>query len=394
MQRLAVVVLAVGTLCVVLVDVVLIALPRTTTLPDVYGLRGMGAFAGVVFSGLGAAIALRQPRNSVGWIFLVSGVFSPLLEAAGEYASYALLEREATLPGAAWAVWLTELAFSLSVAPLVTYVLLVFPDGRLPSARWRPAAWYAVSALVVWTAAATLAFTSVGYGLSLPNPVWFGLGISLDQSGRQTARAILLAPAVILSGAAFVQRFRTSQGVERQQLKWVAYAATIVVISVVLLPVASPGQKQLEIVKQLAVMTVPVASAIAILRYHLYDIDALIKRTLVYGSLSATLAVLYVSAIVLSQQLLRGFTGGSDISVAASTLLVVALFQPIRTRVQDFVDRRFYRSRYDAARTIDAFSGRLRGDVDLDSVRADLIGVVHDTIHPAHASVWLRATRR
>jgi hypothetical protein len=394
MPRLAVVGFAIATVCVVLADLVLITLPRTSALPDVYGLRGMGALTGVVFGGLGSAIALRQPRNSVGWIFLVSGMFAPLLEAAGEYASYALMEREAALPGAAWAVWLTELAFSLSVAPLVTYVLLVFPDGRLPSARWWPAAWYTVSALVAWTAAATLAFTSVGYGLSLPNPVSFGLGISLDQSGRQTVRVILLAPAVILSGAAFVQRFRRSRGVERQQLKWVAYAAAIVVVSIALLPVASPGQKQLEVVKQLAVMTVPVASAIAILRYHLYDIDLLIKRTLVYGSLSATLAVLYVLAIVLSQQLLRGLTAGSDISVAASTLLVVALFQPIRTRVQDFVDRRFYRSRYDAARTIDAFSVRLRGDVDLDSVSADLIGVVHNTIHPAHASVWLRATRR
>jgi hypothetical protein len=190
-----------------------------------------------------------------------------------------------------------------------------------------------------------------------------------------------------------VQRFRRSRGVERTQLKWVAYAAAIVVAGVILVMPFSFGRKPLEIVQQLVSLAVPVAAGIAILRYRLFDIDVLIKRTLIYGSISAVLALVYVVSVLLSQQLLRGFTGGSDIAVAGSTLLVVALFQPIRSRVQEFVDRRFYRGRYDAARTIDAFSVRLRGDVDLDSVRADLIGVVHDTIHPAHASVWLRRPR-
>jgi hypothetical protein len=142
------------------------------------------------------------------------------------------------------------------------------------------------------------------------------------------------------------------------------------------------------------VFFVPLSAAIAILRYRLYDIDVVIERTLVYGAVSATLGATYIATVVLLQGLLRPVTGGNEFAVAISTLLVVALFQPIRNRAQHAVDRRFYRARYDAARTIDAFAVRLRGDVELDSVRADLIAVIPDTIHPAHASVWLRGGRR
>ena len=391
-RRTAVLLLGTAAFLIVVADAVLVAMPRTTALPEVFGLRGMGALWGVVVTSLGGAIALRQPRNSVGWIFLLSGLFAPLLEAANEYAFYALVERSGTLPGGEWAVWLTQLSLPVAFFPMLTYLLLVFPNGQLPSARWRPVVWYTVSVIIAWTAAATLVFTPIGYALRLPNPVSLGFAIVLDLTGQSLVAAILVGPAAILCAAALVYRFRGSQGVERQQLKWVAYAAVIVVVGIFLLPVSS-GSKPLEIAKQLALLVVPLAAGIAILRYRLYDIDLLIKRTLVYGSLTAVLGLVYVASVLLSQQLLRWFTGGSDIAVAGSTLLVVALFQPIRNRVQEFVDRRFYRARYDAARTIDAFSVRLRGDVDLDSVRADLIGVIHATIHPAHASVWLRRPR-
>lgn len=392
-RRAAVVFLATATFLIALADAVLIALPRTTALPELYGLRGMGVIRGVVLTSLGVAIALRQPRNSVGWIFLACGMFTAVLETATEYGSYALVERGGTLPGGEWALWLTALALPLTSGPILTYVLLVFPTGQLPSARWRPVAWFTLTALVAAIAAGTLVFTTVGAGdFATANPISLGFALDLDDTARVLVMVILIGPASFLCGAAFVHRFRSSRGVERQQLKWVAYAAVIAVAVTFLLPV-SAGRKPLEIVKQLAITSVPLAAGIAILRYRLFDIDLLIKSTLVYGSLSAMLAVVYVVAIVLSQQLLRGLTAGSDIAVAASTLLVVALFQPIRRRVQDAVDRRFYRARYDAARTIEAFSVRLRGDVDLDSVRADLIGVIHDTIHPAHVSVWLRRAR-
>ena len=389
-RRAAVVFLATATFLIALAYVVLIALPRTTGSPEVYGLRGMGVITGLVFASLGVAIALRQPRNSVGWIFLVCGIFTSLLEPASEYGWYALVERGGTLPGGDWAIWLTALSLPLGLGPILTYVLLVFPNGQLPSLRWRTVAWFTLVALVATVAVNTLIPTTVGYGgFESANPVRLGLALDLDAIARQVVIVILVGPAAILCGAAFVHRFRGSRGVERQQLKLVAYAGTIALAVTLLLPV-SAGSKPIEIAKQLAILGVPLAAGLAILRYRLYDIDLLIKRTLVYGSLTAVLGLVYVASVLLSQQLLRGFTGGSDIAVAGSTLLVVALFQPIRSRVQEFVDRRFYRARYDAARTIEAFSVRLHSDVDLDSVRADLITVIHDTIHPAHASVWLR----
>jgi hypothetical protein len=390
-RRATVVALAAAVFLIVLAYAVLLALPRTTASPEPFGVPGMGVISGVVFASLGVAIALRQPRNSVGWIFLACGFFTALLEPASEYGWYALVESGGMLPGGEWAIWLTGLALPVGVGPILTYVLLVFPDGHLPSDRWRPVAWYTVGALVLIVAANALAYTTVGFaGLTRPNPVSTGFALEMGAFSRQLVMTILLGPAALLCGAAFLYRFRRSRGVERQQLKWVAYAGLICVAVFVLLP-TSWGRKPLEIVKQLAVLLVPLSAGIAILRYRLYDIDLLIKRTLVYGSLTAVLGLVYVVSVLVSQQLLRGFTGGADITVAGSTLLVVALFQPIRRRVQEFVDRRFYRARYDAARTIDAFSVRLRGDVDLDSVRSDLIGVVHDTIHPAHASVWLRS---
>ena len=389
--RLMVVLLGIMASMLILADVVLMSLPRTVAMPDVYGFRGVGALTAVVFGSVGAAIALRQPRNAVGWIFLVSGAFAPLLDAA-EYGSYALVERGGALPGGEWAVWLIELALCISIGPIATYLLLVFPNGSPPSPRWRPVAWYTLSALAVWAAVTLLLFSSVGDDAGVRNPALLGPSIDLDASGRRLFAVILLAPAAILCGAAFLHRFQSSRGALRQQLKWVAYAATIVVAFNVFLPVTF-GRKPLEIANQLSFLGVAIAAAVAILRYRLYDIDVLVNRTLVYGALTALLGVVYVVSVLLSQELLRSVTAGSDIAVAGSTLLVVALFQPIRARVQEIVDRRFYRARYDAARTIDAFSARLRGDVDLDSVRADLIAAIHDTVHPAHASVWLRTSK-
>jgi hypothetical protein len=390
-RRVAVVLLVIVAFALAVADVVIMALPRTIPLPDVYGFRGSGAVTAVAFTIVGAAIALRQPRNAVGWIFLVSGTFAPFLD--GAYAQYALAERRGALPGGEWAAWLLELALCISISPIATYLLLVFPNGRPPSPRWRPVAWYTLSALAMYTAAVAFVFPLVGHNPELGNPASLGLPIDLDESGRRLLAVIFLGPAAILCGAAFVHRFRSSRGVPRQQLKWMAYAATIVVVANVFLPVTF-GRKPLEIANQFSFLGIAIAAAVAILRYRLYDIDVLINRTLVYGALTALLGVVYVVSVLLSQNLLRGLTAGSDIAVAGSTLLVVALFQPIRARVQEIVDRRFYRARYDAARTIDAFSVRLRGDVELDSVRADLIAVIHDTMHPAHASVWLRGGPR
>jgi hypothetical protein len=384
------VILGAATFFMILVDVVLIALPRTTAPPDVYGLRGIGAVFGIVLTSLGGAIALRHPRNSVGWIFLGGGVLAALMEAAQEYASYALVERGGTFPGGEWAVWLSQLALYLGLGSLATYLLLVFPNGQLPSDRWRPVALYTASALAVWIATTSFVFTSVGYVFVVPNPISLGFAISLDQGGRQLFSSILMGPAVIICGAAFVNRFRGSRGVERQQLKWVAYAAVIFIAGIVFLLPLSLGRKPLEIAQQLVTLSVPVAAGIAVLRYRLYDIDLLINRTLVYGATSAAIAATLFLGIVALQGLLRPLTAGSELAIAASTLISFALFQPIRRRVQDAVDRSFDRLRYDAARTLDQFADHLRDEVDLDALRGDLLAAVRTTMAPAHVSLWLR----
>ncbi len=389
-RRVAVVILGTATYLLILADLALIALPRSTASPDIYGLRGIGAVFGVVLTGLGGAIALRQPRNRVGWIYLGSGVCVAVMEAAQEYASYALVERGGTIPGGEWGVWLSQLGLSLGLGPMATYLLLVFPNGQPPSARWRPVAWYTLSALTVWIATSSLLFTSVGYGFVVPNPVSLGFAISTDQGGRLLVSSIVIGPAAILCVAAFVHRFRGSRGVERQQLKWVAYAAVIFVAGLFLVVPLSFGRRPIEIAQQLVTLSVPVAAGIAILRHRLYDIDLLINRTLVYGATSAAIAATFFIGIVALQALLRPLTAGSELAIAASTLVSFALFQPIRRRVQDAVDRRFDRSRYDAARTFDLFADRLRDEVDLDALRGDLLAAVRTTMAPAHASLWLR----
>jgi hypothetical protein len=389
-RRVAVGTLGTATLLLILADLALIALPRSTASPDIYGLRGIGGVFGIVLTSLGGAIALRQPRNSVGWIYLACGMFAALMEAAQEYASYALVERGGTLPGGEWAVWLAQLALVLGLVPIGTYVLLVFPNGRPPSPRWRPVAWYAASALALWIAISSLLFTSVGFSFVAPNPISLGVRIPLDQGGRQLVSTLLIGPAAILSAAAFVHRFRGSRGVERQQLKWVAYAAVMFVVGLIILLPLSFGRKPLEIAQQLVTLSLPVAAGIAILRYRLYDIDLLINRTLVYGATSAAIAATFFVGIVALQALLRPLTAGSELAIAAATLVSFALFQPIRRSVQDAVDRRFDRSRYDAARTLDLFADRLRDEVDLDALREDLLASVRATMAPAHTSLWLR----
>jgi len=388
-SRLAILGLGMITLLFLSASAVLIALPRTTDVPDVYGLRGGPAVFGMVLTIVGVAIALRQPRNGVGWIFLISGMFAALLGAAIEYASYALVERGGSLPGGEWAIWLTQFSVPLVEFPILTNLLLVFPNGQLPSARWRPVAWYATSAMVALIAIWTLLVTPVGYGdLSTPNPIALGVVISMDQRAQSLIAQILLGPPTILCAGAFVLRFWRSQGVERQQLKWVAYAAVITVA--VLLGPPSSGIKPLEVAKELITLAVPLAAGIAILRYRLYDIDLIINRTLVYGATSAAIAATFFVGIVALQALLRPLMSGSELAIAASTLVSFALFQPIRRRVQGAVDRRFDRSRYDAARTLDAFADRLRDEVDLDALRTDLLDAVRQTIAPAYASLWLR----
>jgi len=379
-------VMAVAALAVVMSigSLVLAAIPRVAPLPDTYGFRGGAELIVASFAVTGAAIVLRRPRNAVGWICLICGAFGALSQLMGTYASYALLEPGGGRDAGLWAAWVADWTLTLTLGPVSSYLLLVFPDGRLPSPRWRPVAWLTLGGLALWTAGT--AFLPGPMHDGFPNPLW-----PADQADAhiQTALSRAVLPLGALCAAGMVQRFRRARGIERQQLKWMAYAAAIVGVGALLVPV-SADRKPLQIIQMSTLLLIPAAAAVAMLKHRLYDVDLLIKRTVVYGSLSAILVAIYVAAVVLSEALLRPFTGASEVSIAGSTLLVTALFQPVRRRVQALVDRAFYRERHDAARMLDDFSVRLGDEVDLDAVRRELVSAVRDAVQPAHASVWLR----
>jgi hypothetical protein len=333
----------------------------------------------------GALIASRYPRHMVAWCFLLAALVGELVLAFRSYGLYGIATAPGGAPAATFVLGLSN-RFWLFPSCVLTLAILLFPDGHLPSPRWRPVVWMTVGAMMLSAAEALPVPTSVG------SLTWLA-----------SLGSFMWTAALLATGASLVVRFRRALGAERQQLKWFAYTVAIAALLNPLQQLAHWASISYDLpdiallvtsFTAIVVVSIPVSAAIAILRYRLYDIDIVIERTLVYGAVSATLGATYIAAVVILQGLLRPVTGGNEFAVALSTLLVVALFQPIRTRAQDAVDRRFHRARYDAARTIDAFSVRLRSDVELDSVRADLIAVIHDTIHPAHASVWLRGGRR
>jgi hypothetical protein len=272
-------------------------------------------------------------------------------------------------------------------------LLVLFPTGRPPSSRWR---------LLIPGLAGVTALQAVTYALG-ENPgqtvpytrplVITGADPAL--SALQVASNVLFGTVMLGALVALISRARRARGVERQQLKWVAYSAGVLAaFSPILIAAAATHDSTLlvpsSILGGLLFMNVLVSMGIAILRYRLYDIDLLINRTVVYGATSATIVIAFLVGVLTLQALLRSFTGGSELAVAASTLASFALFQPIRRRVQDTVDRRFYRARYDASRTLDNFAKRLSNEVDLDALRSDLLDAVHETMAPASMSLWLR----
>jgi hypothetical protein len=278
----------------------------------------------------------------------------------------------------------------LHYGPELTVVFLLFPDGRLPSSRWRPILWLALGSTLASAAAiATLPGPITVYGFENPYGIAGPLPVAVASAGVLVGLACAIA-----SVASLFRRYRRAGGSERQQLKWFLYGGAVAIvaaISIVVLGIDIPNAAQL--VSQVTVVMAAFA-AIAIFRHHLYDIDLLINRTLVYGLTSIGLAIAFFTGIVVFQALLRPITGGSEISVAASTLGALAMVGPLRRRAQAGVDRRFYRSRFDAARTVDDFSVRLRDQVDLDAVRADLVATVHRTMQPAHLGLWVRPASR
>ena len=342
------------------------------------------------FSTVGAVIVSRRPNNVIGWLLNAAGLLIGLNHFSSEYAIYTYLAQPGSLPGGEVAAWLAFWLF-VPALTLMMFVFLLFPTGRLPSSRWR---WFAgFSVIAASIGAVSVAVSSRAYVLGpVPNP----LGIDGIRDIDRIVEPFLFTLLLLAASSMFV-RLRRATGVERQQIKWFAYAAAVGVSGDIV------GHSLFEatdaswlrwaglIPGMLGVLGMPVAMGIAILRYRLYEIDLLINRTLVYGSLTAVLAAVYFGGVVATQAIFRVLTGQQEqpqLAIVVSTLLIAALFNPLRRRIQAFIDRRFYRRKYDAAKTLEAFSAKLRHETDLDALSDDLVGAVRETMQPAHVFLW------
>jgi hypothetical protein len=370
-------------------------------------LSGLSLLVFLVPSALvGALVASRRPRNPVGWFFVVSATCWAVNEATGRYAVYGLVIDPGSLPLAhlmAWpSTWMWEPAFVL----IGLFLPLYFPDGRLLSPRWRPVLWLALLFSLGFGVVFGALFPgevdelSPGVGGDVPgvvNPLGVEALRLLDRVPQvDIILAVVLLVSVLCSVASLVVRFRRSDGEERQQMKWLTYAAAAnfaTLLLVMSLPADSAWYRAVNTLSNLVLAGLPVAVGIAVLRYRLYDIDRIINRTLVYGSLTVMLALIYFGGVAATQAIYRALTGQEQqpqLAIVVSTLVIAALFNPLRRRIQAFIDRRFYRRKYDVTKTLEAFSAKLRDETDLDALRADLVGVVGETMQPAHVSLWLR----
>ena len=371
-------------------------------------LHVVGIVLALTFPLTGLLILIRQPRNTIGWLLQGVGLVDGLSRLLDSYATYGLVIDPGWLPRPDVAAALNEGIWAPWIGLMGTFLILLFPDGHLPSPRWRPVAWVAAATIVVVPVIINVSPGQLEQGPipSMSNPL--ALDLVAPISVVLTAVFLPLLPlCIVASAVALVLRFRRAHGFERQQIKWLATAGALVAllylvtmassaatVSEWFTPVTQTWVLGLQNASILSFTLLPLAIGIAILRYRLYDIDVVINRALVYGSLTATLAAVYLGTVLLFRLLLSPFVGESDLSVAGSTLAVAALFRPARARIQSAVDRRFYRNRYDAANALDAFAGRLRHEVDLQAVGADLRAAVDETMQPAHVSLWLRTGGR
>ena len=382
-----------GTVCALLVG--LIAILGWITKDPWPSNDGLTVIVLTVLAVIGLVIVRRQPRNAVGWLFVATAVVALSDTLVREYLVLDYRQHAGRLAFGGVAVeWRGGMAL---VALLIAFpAILLFPDGRAPSRRWRRALWiYTVGAVI---------FSLAQFGGQAT--VQIGAHPAIDVRGATPNYDLgwfagglwLLTPLFLVFWFASigyqVRCWRRATGERRAQLKWLMGGAAVCVVSGVALVVAGDGSslrsRLIADAALLGIAALPVAVGVGILKYRLYDIDRLISRTLVYGSLTVVLGIAYVGLVLGGQALFSSFAGGSNLSIAVSTLLVAALFLPVRSRVQRFVDRRFYRRRYDAQRTLEAFGARLREQVDLQTLQTELQGVVQETMQPAGVSLWLR----
>jgi hypothetical protein len=350
----------------------------------------------VLFSTVGAIVASRRAENPVGWLFCLLGFAFSIGHFSSQYAIHAQLAQPDLLPAGQALAWISSWVLP-PIIGLQVFSFLLFPTGRLPSRRWMWLAWLTVASAVAGTISSAF---SLGANAGL-GPVQNPLGIEGFSNVYEAVLNLLTLLTVSAALSPFA-RLRRAGGEERQQIKWFAYAAAATVSSLVLaymIPnsIDTPPWFERAGYALLIATTpaIPVPIGIAILRYRLYDIDRIINRTLVYGALTVTLVAVYVGSVLSIQYAFRGLTGSeSQLAIVASTLLIAALFNPLRRRVQNFIDHSFYRSKYDAARTLEVFSAKLRDERDIDTLNSELLSTVRETMQPEHVSLWLREPER
>jgi len=341
----------------------------------------------VSFATVGALIAARHPGNPIGWLFASFATITGLVLLAQRYATYALVTAPGSVPGGDWAARLGAWSLGLTIG-IPALIFLLFPDGHLLSPRWRPLAWLIVATGMLGVALAALSNLAVAdFSPFATSPIQLlhgGAIRAVYDVNQAVGAAVLLGSALCL-----VVRLRRARGEQRQQLKWVAYTATVGFAAFGI--VALVGWPEPVVVATVAFPAIAVAAAIAIFKYHLYEIDRLISRTLVYAILTLVLGLGYAGVVLVLGQLFGGVTRHPPSwAVAGATLAVAAAFQPARRRIQQAVDRRFNRRRYNTAKTIEVFSVRLRDHIDLDALSTELLAVVDQTMEPTQVSLWFR----
>jgi hypothetical protein len=350
-------------------------------------------YAHIIFTGIafglfgtvGALIVWQRPRNTIGWILCTVGIGTGMTDFSGAYAAYGMVKGHLPLPGTGVFNWLGNTVWPINWVLLLVFLPLLFPDGRLLTRRWR---------IVGWLAAVLALLSMLAGWLSLANVELFWKGIPADfWSSLSDNFNLLQLPLTIAALVSLVLRFLRAKERERQQIKWLTYGTAIMAVLIVgsIFVLNDPNSPIYTLIFDLAIMLLPLSIGISILRNQLYGIDRLINRTLVYATLTGILALVYAGSILLLQYLLRGIIQqNNDVAIVISTLLIAALFQPLRHRIQAIIDHRFYRRKYDAAKVVAAFSATLRHEVDLAMLSEQLVAVVQETIQPAHISLWLR----
>jgi hypothetical protein len=352
-------------------------------------------FGALLFSTVGAIVGSRRPQNPVGWLLCLYGLANAVGHFSSQYAIYALLARSDSLPAGEAMAWISSWILP-PIIGLQVLTFLLFPTGRLPGRRWRWLAWLTLAFVVAGVITPAFSFgANAGLG-PVQNPLGIE-GFSRIYEGFVLTLSSFLYAAVAFS--LFV-RLRQTGGVERQQIKWFAYAGVATILGITA-AYAVPDTIDTPLwvdwlgytLVVATTLAIPLSIGIAILRYRLYDIDSIINRTLVYGALSVTLALLYFGVVTATQAVFQGFTGEEalpQLAVVGSTLAIAALFNPLRRRIQELIDRGFYRRKYDAAKTLQDLAAKLRNETDLGALSGDILRVVRETMQPEHTSLWLR----